>query len=106
VDSILIGTALAAERAGDAERFDIGSLLGYVIVGIVVGFLARLLVPGRDPMGFVMTLVIGIVGSVIGGWLAGAAFEDTQGVDWIASLLVAIGLVLVMRRFWGQRARA
>ena len=45
---------------------------------------ARFLVPGDDPMGIVGTIVLGIVGAVIGGWAAGAIFEDTTGVDWIA----------------------
>ncbi|MET0662342.1 MAG: GlsB/YeaQ/YmgE family stress response membrane protein, partial [Ilumatobacteraceae bacterium] len=64
---------------GDAIRLDtdIGSILGYIVVGLVVGLLARLLVPGRDPIGLLGTLVIGIVGAVLGGWLAGAFFRET-----------------------------
>jgi len=50
-------------------------------VGLVVGLLARLLVPGRDPIGLLGTLVIGIVGAVLGGWLAGALLRETEGVD-------------------------
>jgi uncharacterized membrane protein YeaQ/YmgE (transglycosylase-associated protein family) len=57
--------------------------------------LARFLLPDDDPMGIIGTIVLGIVGAVIGGWVAGAVFEDTAGVDWIASTLVAIGLLLV-----------
>ena len=48
-------------------------------------------------MGIIATIALGIIGAVIGGWLAGAVFEDTAGVDWIASVLVAIGLVLLAR---------
>jgi uncharacterized membrane protein YeaQ/YmgE (transglycosylase-associated protein family) len=43
------------------------------------------------------SIVLGIVGAVIGGWAAGAIFEDTAGVDWIASILAAVVLVLVWR---------
>lgn len=73
-------------------------ILYYILIGLVVGLLARLLLPGRDPIGMIGTIVVGILGAVIGGYLAGAVFEETEGVDWIASLLVAIALLFVYRR--------
>ena len=90
--------ALIAAK-GDAIRLDtdIGSILGYVVVGLIVGVLARLLLPGRDPIGFLGTLMIGILGAVLGGWLAGAFFAETAGVDWLASIGVAIVLLLLVR---------
>ena len=104
------GGALAAiapvAAKGDAIRLDtdIGSILGYIVVGLVVGLLARLLVPGRDAIGLLGTLVIGIVGAVLGGWLAGAFFRETEGVDWLASIGVAMLLILLVRS--GSRRRA
>jgi uncharacterized membrane protein YeaQ/YmgE (transglycosylase-associated protein family) len=91
---------------GDAIRLDtdIGSILGYIVVGSIVGLLARLLVPGRDPIGLLGTLAIGIVGAVLGGWLAGAFFKETDGVDWLASIGVAVLLILLVRS--GSRRRA
>ena len=83
---------------------DVGSILGFIVVGLVVGLLARLLVPGRDPIGLLGTLLIGVVGAVLGGWLAGAFFEETQGVDWLASIGVAMLLILLVRS--GSRRRA
>jgi uncharacterized membrane protein YeaQ/YmgE (transglycosylase-associated protein family) len=96
---------LAAAK-GDTFRLDtdIGSILGYILVGLIVGLLARVLVPGRDPVGLLGTLVIGVVGAVLGGWLAGAFFEETEGVDWLASIGVAVLLVLLTRA--GSRHRA
>jgi uncharacterized membrane protein YeaQ/YmgE (transglycosylase-associated protein family) len=96
---------------GDRIRFDVdvSSLLTYVLIGLVVGLVARLLVPGRTSMSLLATIVIGIIGAVIGGWLAGAVFEETTGVDWIASILVAFVLVLLLQRgtrrstIWGRR---
>ena len=84
---------------GDNLRLDtdIGSILGYILVGLIVGLLARLLVPGRDPVGLLGTLVIGVIGAVLGGWLAGAFFKETAGVDWLASIGVAVVLVLLVR---------
>src|SRR4051812_50019553 len=52
----------------------IGFLLYMLVVGIVAGFLARLLVPGRDPMGFWATVLLGIIGSFIGGFLGDVLF--------------------------------
>jgi uncharacterized membrane protein YeaQ/YmgE (transglycosylase-associated protein family) len=67
---------------------------------------ARLLIPGTGGMGFLATIVVGIIGAVIGGWLAGAVFEETAGVDWIASILVAALLVwIVSRAGFGSRWR-
>lgn len=90
---------------GDRIRLDldISSILTYIVIGLIVGVLARLLVPGRTSMSLLATIVIGVIGAVIGGWLAGAVFEETKGVDWIASILVALVLVLLVRR--GSRRR-
>lgn len=87
-----------AQESGDGN-ITVGSILLYILVGAVVGLIARFLVPGDDPLGIVGTIVLGIVGAVIGGWLAGAVFEDTEGVDWIASIVVAVLLVLAVRMF-------
>jgi uncharacterized membrane protein YeaQ/YmgE (transglycosylase-associated protein family) len=54
-------------------------------------------------MGVVGTVVLGIGGAVIGGWAAGAIFKDTAGVDWIASVVAAVILVLVWRALSGNR---
>ena len=94
--------ALAAK--GDIRiHLDLASILGYILIGLVVGLVARFIVPGRDPIGLLGTLLVGVVGAVIGGWLAGEVFAETSGVDWIASILVAAVLVLLLRA--GSRRR-
>lgn len=94
----MIGIVGVLAQAGDrGSDLDVGSIIGYIVVGAIVGVLGRLLVPGDDPMGIVGTIVLGILGAVIGGWAAGAIFEDTAGVDWIASVIAAVLLVLVWR---------
>ncbi len=97
--------AQAGENNGGGGDVDVMSILGYIVVGAIVGVLARFLVPGDDPMGIVGTILLGIVGAVIGGWLAGAVFEDTSGVDWIASIIVAVLLVIGYRAMAGNRGR-
>jgi uncharacterized membrane protein YeaQ/YmgE (transglycosylase-associated protein family) len=95
--------ALLVVAARNARDPDLGSIVGSVLVGVVVGILARLLVPGRDHLGVVGTLAIGIVGALIGGWLAGAVFPHTAGIDWIASIAAAIVLILLIRAASGRR---
>src|SRR4029450_11358727 len=85
-------------------HLDLASILGYILIGLVVGLVARFIVPGRDPIGLLGTLLIGVIGAVIGGWLAGEVFAETAGVDWIASILV--GAPLLPRPRGGSPGRA
>jgi uncharacterized membrane protein YeaQ/YmgE (transglycosylase-associated protein family) len=98
--------ALLAQAGDNGSGIDIASILGYIVVGAIVGVVARFLVPGDDPMGFVGTIVLGIVGALIGGWAAGALFEETTGVDWIAAIVAAVLLVLAWRAIAGNRVRS
>ena len=106
IASMLAAVPLVLAQNGGND-VDVESILGYVLVGLVVGLLARLLVPGRDPFGLLGTILLGVVGAVIGGWLAGEVFADTDGVDWIASIAVAALLVILLRAgtrrsMWGR----
>lgn len=106
-----MGVALAAlpliAARGDSvfniRDVELQSIVGYILIGIIVGVLARFMVPGRDPIGVIGTVLIGVIGAVIGGWLAGNVFAETQGVDWIASIAVAVVLVLLVRSARGRR---
>ena len=73
-----------------------GDIIVFILVGLVIGILARFLLPGSDPIGIIGTIVVGIIGSIIGGYLFGAVFGETQGVDWIGSILVALLLPLAL----------
>ena len=69
-------------------------ILGYVIGGLVIGLLARLFKPGADPMGWIMTILLGIVGAVAGGW-ASANFGLGRAMTWVAAVVAAIVLLFV-----------
>jgi len=73
-------------------------LVEYIVVGLIVGALARLLMPGRDPIGVLATIAIGVLGAVAGGYIWRAVFGDGGGVEWIGSILVAMGLLFVFRQ--------
>jgi uncharacterized membrane protein YeaQ/YmgE (transglycosylase-associated protein family) len=81
----------------------IGDILIYIVVGLVVGLLARLLMPGRDPIGIIGTIVLGVVGALLGGIVSQALPGDNEGVPWIASILVAVVLLFIYRRMTYRR---
>ena len=69
-------------------------ILGYVIGGLVIGLLARLFKPGADSMGWIMTILLGIVGAVAGGW-ASTQFGLGRMMTWVAAVVAAIILLFV-----------
>ena len=81
-----------------------GVIAAILISGFFTGALARLAVPGPDPMPIWLTISIGLTGSIVGAVLARALFEDNGYVVTFASLGLAIALVLAYRRFVQHRA--
>ncbi len=79
-------------------------LIVFIIVGLIVGALARLLVPGRQTMGLLVTILVGVVGAVVGGYLWRAIFGDSGGVEWIGSIIVAVLILLLLQRMGGSRS--
>jgi uncharacterized membrane protein YeaQ/YmgE (transglycosylase-associated protein family) len=75
-----------------------GELLVFLLVGLVVGIIARALMPGHDPIGILGTILVGCVGAVIGGYLFGAVLPETNGVDWIGSIVMAVVLLWAYRK--------
>jgi uncharacterized membrane protein YeaQ/YmgE (transglycosylase-associated protein family) len=80
-----------------------GEIIGLIIAGVIVGALGRLVNPGPDPMGWLVTIAIGIASVVIVGMLVGGI------IGWILAIIVAAILVTVVQRFLpgtDRRARA
>ena len=71
------------------------------IIGLVVGIIAKFLTPGRDPGGFIITAIIGVVGSFLATWIGQALgwYQAGQSAGWIASIVGAIILLLIYRMF-------
>ncbi|MDP3983942.1 MAG: GlsB/YeaQ/YmgE family stress response membrane protein [Acidimicrobiia bacterium] len=85
----------------------IGEIIGYFIVGAIVGPIARVLVPGKDPMSVVQTVVAGAVGALLGGmvfsqWIT----PNNNGIPWIASVAGAVLVVLFFRLIRRSQASA
>ncbi len=74
------------------------ALIGTLIVGLVIGLIARALKPGDDSMGIIMTVVVGIVGSLIAGYVGRALgwYQPGQAAGWIASVIGAIVLLVIV----------
>lgn len=80
------------------------SILGWIVLGLVAGALARLLVPGRDPIGFIGTILLGIVGSLVGGFLADLVFDD-EAVGLFGSVVGAVLVLLLYNALVRNRSR-
>jgi uncharacterized membrane protein YeaQ/YmgE (transglycosylase-associated protein family) len=82
---------------------DIGDIIVYAIAGLVIGAIARLLLPGRQSMGWGLTMVIGVVAAILGGMAWNAIFSGNEGIAWIGSIIVAIVLLVVYERVVAKR---
>ena len=76
-------------------------ILGWIVFGLVVGIIAKLLMPGRDPGGIVVTMALGIVGAVLGGYMGRAMglYGPNEAAGFLMSLLGAVVLLVVYRLF-------
>jgi uncharacterized membrane protein YeaQ/YmgE (transglycosylase-associated protein family) len=81
-------------------------ILGWIVFGLIVGVVAKLLMPGRDPGGFVVTIVIGIVGALLGGFLGRmlGLYREGDPVGFFMAVLGAIVLLWIYRRTAGSTA--
>ena len=83
------------------------SIIWMLIIGLIVGALARLILPGRDPMGWLATALLGIAGSFVGGFLGRAIFGVGGGIlnsGFLLSVVGAVLLLLLWRKFGGRSA--
>jgi uncharacterized membrane protein YeaQ/YmgE (transglycosylase-associated protein family) len=83
------------------------SILGWILFGLVVGAVAKLLMPGKDPGGFIVTILLGIAGALIGGFLGRALgwYGPGEAAGFLMSLIGAVVLLLIYRLAIGRRAR-
>ena len=84
----------------------LGTLLGGLVAGIIIGPLARLVLPGKQNISLVMTIVLGAVGAIVGGF----AYEalgggETSGIDWVR-LLVQVGVAAVVVLIYGSTQKS
>ncbi|MGO4102415.1 GlsB/YeaQ/YmgE family stress response membrane protein [Leifsonia sp. YAF41] len=74
----------------------------FLILGLIAGTIAKLLLPGKQGGGWFITLLLGVVGAMLGGWLGGILFNANLDEFWsIQSWLLAIGGSIVVLLLWG-----
>ena len=80
-------------------------ILAWILFGLVVGIIAKLLMPGRDPGGFIVTILLGIAGALVGGFAGRAMglYAENQGAGWLMSILGAIILLALYRMMVRRR---
>jgi uncharacterized membrane protein YeaQ/YmgE (transglycosylase-associated protein family) len=84
-------------------------IIAFIVLGALAGFIAKSLVPGADPGGFIITTIIGIAGALVGGFLAAALFnahplDDFFDIStWLTAIAGSIVLLLVYRAVAGKR---
>jgi uncharacterized membrane protein YeaQ/YmgE (transglycosylase-associated protein family) len=77
-------------------------ILSWILMGLIVGILAKLIMPGKENMGIIVTILLGIVGAFFGGWLASLLGIGTvSGFD-LKSILIAIGGAIIVLLIYNQ----
>jgi uncharacterized membrane protein YeaQ/YmgE (transglycosylase-associated protein family) len=81
-------------------------IISWVVLGLIAGLLAKLIMPGKDPGGIIITVLLGVAGALVGGFLGTQlGFGDVSGFD-LRSLAIAVGgavLLLFLYRLWKQK---
>lgn len=74
--------------------------IAWIFFGLLVGIIAKLLMPGRDPGGFIITILLGIVGAMVGGFLGRALgwYTPDQPAGWIMSIVGAMIVLFLYRK--------
>ena len=85
------------------------SFLWAIIAGLIIGLIARWILPGRQNIPVWLTILLGVIGAVIGNFIATLlGVEDTRGFDWIRHIVqiaAAAGLIAVIAPLWAKRVR-
>lgn len=83
-------------------------LISWIVFGLIAGAIAKFLMPGRDPGGCIITIIVGVVGAVLGGWIATLlGFGGISGFDWRSLFIAILGALLLLflwRMISGRRA--
>jgi uncharacterized membrane protein YeaQ/YmgE (transglycosylase-associated protein family) len=96
--------SLLSTNQSDTTRFTM-AILSTILIGLVVGAIAKLLMPGKDPGGFIVTILLGIAGAFIATYLGQAVgwYEAGQPAGWIMSIVGAMILLLLYRLLFQRK---
>jgi uncharacterized membrane protein YeaQ/YmgE (transglycosylase-associated protein family) len=82
--------------------------LAFLVLGLIAGVIARVILPGKQPGGFFVTLLLGVLGALLGGWLGGVLFsvdfnEFWSWSTWLFAVIGAIIVILIAQAIFGRR---
>jgi uncharacterized membrane protein YeaQ/YmgE (transglycosylase-associated protein family) len=85
-------------------------ILGWIVLGLIAGSLAKFIMPGRDPGGFIVTTLLGIGGAIVGGFIGKLIFQTDIGSffeirTWLLAILGSVIVLAVYRALTGRRVR-
>jgi uncharacterized membrane protein YeaQ/YmgE (transglycosylase-associated protein family) len=84
----------------------IPNILGWIVLGLIAGFIARAVVPGKDDIGVLRTILLGIAGSIVGGLIFGlltVGIRGFQPAGWIGSIIGAVIVLVIYNRVTGRK---
>ncbi len=80
--------------------------IGWIVLGLIAGAIAKAIMPGKQGGGWIVTLILGVVGAILGGWIGSAIFNVGLDEFWsISTWLLAIGGALIVLFVWGLLTR-
>jgi uncharacterized membrane protein YeaQ/YmgE (transglycosylase-associated protein family) len=93
-------------RDAKGQAMEQYGIIGWIVIGGIAGGIAKLLMPGRDPGGCIITVLLGIVGALVAGWIGHAVgwYRTGEGAGFIAAIVGAFLLLLIYRLVAGRRA--
>jgi uncharacterized membrane protein YeaQ/YmgE (transglycosylase-associated protein family) len=82
------------------------SVLGWILFGLIVGVVGKLLMPGRDPGGFILTILLGIAGALLGGFIGQSLglYQPGEAAGFVMAVIGSIILLLIYRLVVGRRS--
>jgi uncharacterized membrane protein YeaQ/YmgE (transglycosylase-associated protein family) len=95
-------TGTASKRGLPVEQYGI---IGWIIIGGIAGAIAKLLMPGKDPGGCIVTVLLGVAGALVAGWIGKAVgwYDTNEGAGFVAAVVGAFLLLLIYRVIAGRR---
>jgi uncharacterized membrane protein YeaQ/YmgE (transglycosylase-associated protein family) len=81
-------------------------IIGWIVFGLIVGAIAKLMMPGKDPGGIIVTMLLGVVGALLGGFLGRTLgfYGPEQGAGWLMSIIGAVVVLMIYRMLIRRRA--
>ena len=102
---MFIVAARGAIRNGGKEMLEHHGIIGWIVIGLIAGAIAKFLIPGRDPGGCILTILLGVAGALLAGFIGQQIgwYKEGEGAGFIAAIVGAILLLFIYRMIASRR---